>query len=225
MRYERGNRMRTGNFLFNIKLSLIGMLLLLIPLFPACSKGDQPSEKRAAGKPINPYSSGSVYDEVQLKLKENPNDSEALYHLADLFDRDAQYKEAIDTYQKVLKTRPESGYIYFKIGTAYDRLGQPAEAVTAFQSAIKHLPSYAVAYNNLGVAYGKLNKLDEEITALKKAIKLRPKYSSARYNLGITYMKTGNKKAALAEYQTLRDFDEGTAEALMKEIDKTPGTK
>ena len=28
------------------------------------------------------------------------------YHLADLYDRDAQYKEAIDTYKKVLKIRP-----------------------------------------------------------------------------------------------------------------------
>jgi tetratricopeptide (TPR) repeat protein len=217
--------MRTGNFLCSIKLSFIGTVVLLLPLFLACSGGEQPSEKKAGAKAVNPYSSGSVYDEVQLKLKENPNDADALYHLADLYDRDAQYKEAIDTYKKVLKARPESGYIYFKIGTAYDRLGQPAEAVTAFQSAIKYLPSYAVAYNNLGVAYGKLNKPDQEITALKKAIKLRPKYSSARYNLGVTHMKTGNKKAALAEYQELKTFDEGTAEALMKEIEKTPSAK
>ena len=222
MRYERGNKLKTDNFLFNVKLSFIGTIILLLPLLPACSGGDQPSEKKAAGKAVNPYSSGSVYDEVQLKLKENPNDAEALYHLADLFDRDAQYKEAIDTYKKVLKIKPGSGYIYFKIGTAYDRLDQPAEAVTAFQSAIKYLPSHAVAYNNMGVAYGKLNKQNEEITALKKAIKLRPRYSSARYNLGITYVKTGNKKAALEEYQALKDFDEGTAEALMKEIKKAP---
>jgi tetratricopeptide (TPR) repeat protein len=208
-----------------VKLSLIGTFILLLPLLLACSKGEQPSEKIAAGKAVNPYSSGSVYDEVQLRLKENPNDADALYHLADLYDRDAQYKEAIDTYRKVLEIRPKSGYIYFKIGTAYDRMDQPAEAVTAFQSAIKYMPSYAVAYNNLGVAYGKLNKQDQEIAALKKAIKLRPKYSSARYNLGVTYMKTGNKKAALAEYQALKAFDEGTAGALMKEIEKAPGTK
>ena len=208
-----------------LKLCLIGTLMLLLPILLACSKGEEPSEKKAAGKAVNPYSNVTVYDEVQQKLKENPNDAEALYHLADLYDRDAQYKEAIDTYKKALKIRPASGYIYFKIGTAYDRLDQPAEAVTAFQSAIKLMPSYAVAYNNLGIAYGKLNKQDQEITALKKAIKLRPRYSSARYNLGVTYMKTGNKQAAMGEYKALKDFDEGTAEALMKEIEKASGTK
>ena len=84
------------------------------------------------------------------------------------------------------------------------------------------MPTNAVAYNNMGIAYGKLNKPDNEIAALKKAIQLRPRYSSARYNLGITYLKTGNKKEALKEYEALKDFDEGIAEALMKEIGKAP---
>ena len=213
--------MKKGNLVSAIQLSLISILLLTFFSILACSKGEEPS-KKTAGPAFNPYSGESVFDEVQRKLKENPNDPDVLYHMADLYERNAQYKEAIDTYNKVLKIKPGSGYIYFKIGTAYDRLDQPAEAVTAFQSAIKYMPSYAVAYNNLGVAYGKLNKPDQEITALKKAIRLRPKYSSARYNLGITYIKTGNKKAALSEYRALKDFDEGAAAALMKEIEKAP---
>ena len=131
-------------------------------------------------------------------------------------------KKRLIRYNKVLKIKPASGYIYFKIGTDYDRMDQPAEAVTAFQTAVKHMPTNAVAYNNMGVAYGKLNKPAEEIEALKKAIKIRPRYTSARYNLGMTYLKTGNKKEALKEYEALKDFDEGAAEALKKEIDKTP---
>ena len=214
--------MRTCNSLYKNKLYFAGLLLLLLPLIFACSRGDQPPEQKTAGPAFNPYSGESVFDEVQRKLKENPNDPEALYHMADLYERNAQYKEAIDTYNKVLKIKPGSGYLYFKIGTAYNRMNQPAEAVTAFQSAIKHMPANAVAYNNMGIAYGKLNKPDKEIDALKKAIKLRPRYSSARYNLGITYLKTGNKKEALKEYEALKDFDEGTAETLMKEIRKTP---
>jgi len=221
--YERGNNMKKENFIFIIQLSSISILMLFLFSISACSKKEEPANK-TAGPAFNPYSGESVFEEVQRKLKENPNDPDALFHMADLYERNAQYKEAIDAYKKVLKIRPGSGYVYFKIGTAYDRINQPAEAVTAFQAAIKHMPTYAVAYNNMGVAYGKLNKLDKEIAALKKAIKLRPRYSSARYNLGVTYMKTGNKKAALEEYQALKAFDEGTAEALMKAIEKAPGT-
>ncbi len=211
--------MKNGNVSLLLKFSLISIFILLFSLFSACSKGDQPSEK-SSGPAVNPYSGDSVFNEVQRKLQENPNDADALYHLADLYDRDAQYKEAIETYKKVLKLKPDSGYVYFKIGTAYSRLNQPSEAVTALQSAVKYMPDYAVAYNNLGIAYGKLNKPDDEIRELKKALKIRPRYTSARYNLGMTYLRIGNKKAALAEYEALKEFDEGAAETLMKEIGK-----
>ncbi len=213
--------MKKGNFMFVIQLSFIGILMLLLFSISACSKGEEPA-KKTEGPAFNTYSGESVFDEVQRQLKKNPNDPDALYHMADLYERNSQYKEAIDTYKKVLKIRPKGGYIYFKIGTAYDRINQPAEAVAAFQTAIKLMPTNAVVYNNMGIAYGKLNKPDKEIAALKQAIKLRPRYYSARYNLGITYLKTGNKKEALKEYEALKDFDEGTAEALMKEIGKAP---
>jgi tetratricopeptide (TPR) repeat protein len=216
---ERENNMKNGNALLLFKLSLISIFMLMLSLFSACSKGEEPKEK-ASDYTVNPYSSDSVFDEVQRELQKNPNDADALYHLADLYDRDAQYKEAIETYKKVLQLKPKSGYIYFKIGTAYDRLNQPSEAVAALQSAVKYMPSYAVAYNNLGIAYGKLNKPEDEIRELKKALKIRPRYSSARYNLGMTYLRIGNKKGALDEYKALKEYDEGAAESLMKEIGK-----
>jgi tetratricopeptide (TPR) repeat protein len=83
---------------------------------------------------------------------------------------------------------------------------------------MKYIPKYPVLYNNMGVAYGKLGRFNEEISTLKKAIRLRPTYASARYNLGVTYLKTKNRKDAMKEYEALKVFDEGTAEALMKEI-------
>jgi tetratricopeptide (TPR) repeat protein len=222
MLYERGNKMSTANALCKTRLFFAVLPLLLLSLLFACSKGEQPAEQKNTGPAFNPYSGESVFESVKRKLKENPNDADALYHMADLYERNAQYKEAIDAYRKVLKIRGESGYVYFKIGTDYNRMDQPAEAVTAFKSAIKLMPTYAVAYNNMAVAYGKLKKPDEEIASLKKAIKLRPRYTSARYNLGITYLKIGNKKDALSEYEALKEFDEGAAEALKKEIDKAP---
>lgn len=202
------------------------MLCLITPVFlflaaSSCKKEEPRQEQRPASTAaVNPYSDDSAFAEVKKKLEENPNDADALYHLADIYDRQAQYTEAVEAYKKVIKLKPDMGYAYFKMGTAYSRLDKPAEAVTAFKEAIKHMPNYAVAYNNLGVAYGKLEKFNDEIAVLKKAIKLRPKYSTARYNLGVTYLKTGDKKAAMQEHESLKKFDEGAAEALLKEIKK-----
>jgi tetratricopeptide (TPR) repeat protein len=208
-----------------MKMSRVAALttaaLLLVSLgFTACSKEKEPSATKSKGAAINPYSSESVYTELKKKLDKDPNDVDALYHLADLYDRNAQYTEAVETYGKVVKLKPTMGYAYLKMGTAYDRLNKPAEAVAAFKKAEKYMPKYPVLFNNMGVAYGKLNKLDEEIAALKKAIKLRPTYTSAHFNLGITYLKLRNKKEAMKQYEALMQFDEGAAKVLLKEIDK-----
>lgn len=213
---------KTDNF-----FRLTGSLLLAITLFIAlllvtsCKKEESREETRSEGPVVNPYSSESVYMELKKKLDQNPNDADALYHLADLYDRDAQYAEAIETYKKVVKLRPKMGYAYLKMGTAYDRINKPTEAIDTLKKAARHMPNNAVVYNNLGIAYGKSGKMNEEIEALKKAIRLRPNYSTARYNLGVTYLKVGNRKSAIREYEALEKFDEGVAKALKKEIDKS----
>lgn len=95
------------------------LLLCMIIAFISCGKKELPS--KPAVPQTNIYSSESVFDEVKKKLQNNPNDIDALYHLADLYDRNAQYNEAIDAYKKVIslkpymarvKTQPE---IYFKL--------------------------------------------------------------------------------------------------------------
>ena len=193
------------------------LLAFTASLALSCKK-EAPAAKGSSAQGVNPYNSNSVYSEVKGELKKDPNDVEALYHLADLYDREGLYADAIKNYQKVVKLKPGMGYAYFKMATAYDRMNKPAEAIASFRETIKRMPSFAVAYNNMGVAYGKLGKRSEEINALRKAIKLRPNYSAARYNLGFTYLKAGNRKAALRQYEALEKFDSGIADELMEKI-------
>ena len=200
-----------------MRLVLLLVMAFIIPATVSCKK-EEPQTGPASVKALNPASNDSLFDEVKKKADQNPKDADALYHLADLYDRNEQYAEAVETYKKVVALKPGMGYAYFKMGTAYDRINQPVEAVNAFKKAVNLVPGNAVAYNNLGVAYGKLGKLDDEIMALQKAVKIRPNYSSARYNLGVTYLKKGRKQAAMIEYDALKNFDESVAEALLKEI-------
>ncbi len=198
----------------------LAALLLMMPGIISCKKAqEQPQTK--AGPAINPYSNESTFDEVQRKLREKPDDVDLLYHLADLYDRNSQYKEAIETYKKVIKLKPDLGYAYLKMATAYDRMDNPSEAVKTFRQAIRYIPNNPTLYNNMGVAYGKLGKYGEEVDSLKKAIKIRPNYSAARYNLGMTYLKMKNKKAAMKECEALKEFDEGAAANLLKEIERS----
>jgi len=211
---NRGGGMRTGK-----KILLALAVMLLLPLLISCKKS-APHPEKMSGPAINPYSNESTFDEVKRKLQENPNDADLLYRLADLYDRNFQYKEAIDAYKKVIKVKPDMAYAYFKMGSVYDRMNNPSEAGKAFKEAQKYMPKNPVLYNNMGVAYGKLGKYEEEVESLKKAIRLRPKYTAARYNLGMNYLKMKNKKAAAKEYEALKEFDEGAAANLLKEIER-----
>lgn len=198
---------------------IIAAALLSALIFTSCKKAPEQQETQP-GRAANPYTNESTFDEVKRKLQGNPNDPDLLYRLADLYDRNAQYQEAIDAYKKVIKVKPDMAYAYFKMGTVNDRMNNPSEAVKAFKEAQKYMPNNPVLYNNMGVAYGKLGKYDEEAESLKKAIKLRHNYSAATFNLGMTYLKMKNKKAAQKEYEALKEFDEGAAANLLKEINR-----
>jgi len=196
------------------------LLVIVAALFFSC-KGKETTQERKQGPVVNAYSAESVYLETRQRVEAHPEDADAWFHLADLYERNGQYAEAIDSYKKVSKLRPSQGYVYVKMGTAYDQLGKPAEAVEALKKAVHYMPGYALAYNNLGIAYGKLGSNHEEIAALKKALQLRPRYVTARYNLGIAYLRVKDRKAALQQYGLLKDVETGAAEALKKEIDSS----
>jgi tetratricopeptide (TPR) repeat protein len=189
------------------------LFIIIIPLLLlSCSKKQ---EKNAAN--VN-NSEQSLYEQVKERTEKNPNDPESWYYLAELYERAGMYREEVDALKKVVALKP-SGYSYMKMGTAYHRLGEYKDAIKSFNAAKKYFPKYAVLYNNLAVAYGKVGRLDEEIAELERAISFRPRYATARYNLGTTYLKQGKIDLALKQYNALLEFDEGTAEALKKEID------
>jgi tetratricopeptide (TPR) repeat protein len=191
---------------------ILTMVLLLIPLVLSCS--------RDANKPAAPAPEQKT--DIQIlreKIQNNPQDAEALYHLAELYDRAGLYQEEIDTLGKIVAIKPDLGYAYFKRGTACNRIERYQEAVVNFTKAAKLIPNQPMVLNNLAFSYGKLGRTDQEIASLKKALAMRPGYNIARFNLGMAYLKAGQQKEALQQYTLLKDRDEGYAAALKKEID------
>ena len=162
----------------------------------------------------------SLFEKVKEQTVKNPDDVDAWYHLADLYDRSELYAEEIAALKKVVALDPGKGYAYIKLGTAYNRSGQYEDAIVNFEKAKQYFPKNPVLYNNLAVSYGKIGKLDQEIATLEKAIALRPRYATARHNLGVALLKKGKREEALKQYAELRKFDEGTAISLKKEIDR-----
>ncbi len=189
-------------------------LACALPVLSSCAK------KKEQPKVLGPSESNAVLQQfhaLKKHLQQNPNDAEAWYDLADIYDQNNLFDKAAEAYKKAAQLKPE-GYTYLKLGMSYDASNKPEEAVPAYEKAVKMMPFYAVAYNNLGVAYSKTGKNNKAIAAFKKAIKLNPRYATARYDLGYAYLKQADKKGAMKQYEALEKLDQGMADDLMGKI-------
>lgn len=191
----------------------ISIVLITMALLAACSRDNE-------RPPIQIAPQKSDIQVLREQVASNPRDAEAWFHLAELSDRAGMYPEEIDALKKVIALKPkEIGYAYEQLGTTYNRVGQYREAIGSFLKAEQYSPKNPVIYNNLAASYGMVGKTNEQIGALNKAISLRPHYATARYNLGVVLLKKGRRAEVMKQYNELKKFDEGTAQALKKEID------
>src|SRR5512143_993126 len=189
------------------------LIALMTPLLLFACTG----EKEKTAEPVS--TEKGIFEELKEQTVKDPKDADAWYHLADLYERAVMYREELDALQHVIAIIADRGYTYRKLGNTYSRLGEYQDAIKQYTSAKKYIPKDPVLYNNLAVAYGKIGKPDDEIRELEKAISIRPRYSTARYNLGMAFLRRGKREMALRQYDELKKFDEGIANALKKEID------
>jgi tetratricopeptide (TPR) repeat protein len=187
------------------------LIVLLLAGLAACSDQQKPAVPAAELK--------SDVELLRERIQKDPKDADALFHLAELYERAGLYQEAADALRKTVAAKPEMGYAHFKLGTVYNRLGRYEDAVASFSKATRYLPNQPMAYNNMAFSLGKLGRTGDEIQALKKAISsLRPGYSIAHFNLGMAYLREGRRDEALKEHAVLRDLDEPLAATLKQQI-------
>jgi tetratricopeptide (TPR) repeat protein len=186
-------------------------IVLFVLLLSSCSN-DRPQPQGQPALPKDP-----IVD-LKARLTENPNDAEAWFHLADLYERNGLFAEEIEALKRSLAIDVGSGYAYVKMGTAQNRLGRFDDAIVSFQKAKNYQSQNPVLFNNLAYALGKTGNVDGQIEALKRAVSLRPSYVTARYNLGMAYFRKGMRERALAEARALENIDEGAAASLRTAI-------
>ena len=170
------------------------------------------------------YGSLGRYQDAIAAFKQainiKPNYAEAHRNLGLAYGRFGRYQDAIAAFKQAIKLKPDDAETHYNLGLAYGRLGHYQESIEACKQAIKLKPDYAKAHNNLGAAYAGLGCYQESIEACKQAIKFKPDYTEAHLGLGFAYLKSGDKAAAMEEYETLKALDAEMAEKLFNMINK-----
>jgi len=152
---------------------------LTLPLLAGCSKQEESGKATtggvsapAAGPQVN---SSTLIDDLKSRLKENPNDVDILWRLADVYFESKQFPEASEYYKKVLAIRPNETDVYNDLGLSQHYMGNSTEALRYLDEGIKNNPYHQRIWLTKGfiMAYG-MGDLEGAKTAWEKANALNP---------------------------------------------------
>ena len=74
--------------------------------------------------------------------------------------------------------------------------------------------------NNLGTVYFRTKRYQEAAASFKEATRLKPDYGEAHFNLALTYVALNDRKAALEQYNRLKQLDPKLADQFFQKYIK-----
>lgn len=137
----------------------------------------------------------SLIADLEARLKEKPDDQEALYGLADTYFSMKSFDDAVKYYKKLLTVAPENTDVYNDLGLSLHYLGKSEESVKYLNDGIKKNPYNQRIWLTKGfvLAYG-IGDLDAAGEAWKKARGIDP--ASGVGKAADNYLAQINKTAA-----------------------------
>ena len=137
---------------------------------------------------------------LQLALRDDPENSEALYGIGSIYLQQNKPAEARATFERVIKlpqrypgTLPNA---LNNLGLLSAREGHTDDAIQQFQQALQIDPDHFIALENLGNAYRQARRWDDAKTTLQHALQLQPDSAEANYALGMVYAQTDDANRA-----------------------------
>ncbi len=126
------------------------------------------------------------FDDAILPLKEclkiNPQSTQTLIFLGNLYFKKNQEKISEHYYSEVLKIDSKHNIAFYSLANLYKKQKKYDKAISHYKLAIKYYNNDFASYNNLATLYQDIGEFDLAILNFKSAIKINPKFSSAYQN-------------------------------------------
>ncbi len=137
---------------------------------------------------------------LQLALRDDPENSEALYGIGSIYLQQNKSAEARATFERVIKlpqrypgTLPNA---WNNLGLLSAREGHTDEAIQQFQQALQIDPDHFIALENLGNAFRQEKRWNDAKATLQHALQLQPDSAEANYAMGMVYAQTDDANRA-----------------------------
>ncbi|MBI4567238.1 MAG: tetratricopeptide repeat protein, partial [Planctomycetes bacterium] len=124
-------------------------------------------------------------------------------------------RQAFDLYSRVIELDPTNAWAFNNRGQLRHAWGEQVEAEADFKSALRTNRGYAGALVNLGVLLLRERRLEESRQLLEEAVRRHPRFVPAYLARASLLFETGDRPAALRDYDTAIDLQPGNVAALM----------
>jgi tetratricopeptide (TPR) repeat protein len=156
-------------------IAMAGLLFMLIS-----STGVPPGLTQQDPK-IDQYFS-QVEHYWRKKIRRNPRDGRAYYHLGRYYEFTLRIQLAPESYRQATLIVPGWPQAFFYLGKAYRELRRFQEAVVALKRAVLLKSDYARAYHFLGLVMIDLGRYEEAARALVNAYTYDPGWAETYYD-------------------------------------------
>jgi tetratricopeptide (TPR) repeat protein len=113
-------------------------------------------------------------NELEAKVKANPNDHQLLLELAHSRMDAGFYEQAIQNYKTYLEHHPDDADVRIDMGVCYFNLRDFNTAITEMEKALKYQPKHQIGLLNLGVVNLNAGNLEKAKEYFKKAVEINP---------------------------------------------------
>ncbi len=111
------------------------------------------------------------------QLKSDPNNSDSLYKLGNIYYDAQQYADAVNYYERCLKINPKATDVRTDMATAYHFMGQTDRALQEYGEVLKIDGAHANALFNTGmVKWQDKQDMSGAIVAWKRLLETNPQY-------------------------------------------------
>ena len=143
---------------------------------------------------------------LRRMVDEQPERTDAVTALGDVFRRDEQYAEAAAAYDTAVERIATIEYRHWRLfyvrGIAFERLGEWPKAEADFKRALELEPDQPLVLNYLGYSWVEQeHNLDEAKTMIEKAVELRPDDGYIVDSLGWVAYKLGDFEEAVHQLE------------------------
>jgi len=178
----------------SLLLGVVGGWFIRKTLVPAPAATPATSSASSAGNPppapLGPLAATPTPDQLKKmadlqvaplldSLKADPNNSELLMRIGNIYYDVKQYPMAIDYYERSLKLQPANADVRTDMATAYWYIGNADTALAEFNKALTYEPNKANTLFNIGIVkWQSKNDAAGAIAAWQKLLETHPNYEA-----------------------------------------------